>query len=240
MNLVTERYVSESTLSIGIASQLASDLVAIFDAALARVWLLGPGDRCARCPMAPGCLERTACLHLVASAGLTARIDGQFARFPLDAPPVGQVARALTPLLLRERLAASGLADPAWFGAHRIASFGAWPIARCGTCAGVLALFSRRVLDTEDERALAAFARLASHALVADALAEDSARASTPLPTLAETQRDAILRALHATGGRVSGPGGAAERLGVKPTTLESRIRRLGMRKPPRSGRPTA
>jgi hypothetical protein len=31
------------------------------------------------------------------------------------------------------------------------------------------------------------------------------------------------------TGGRVSGPGGAAEILGLPPTTLESRMKKLGI-----------
>ena len=39
-------------------------------------------------------------------------------------------------------------------------------------------------------------------------------------------EEDAILEALAAAGGRVSGPGGAAALLGIKPTTLYSRIRR--------------
>lgn len=39
----------------------------------------------------------------------------------------------------------------------------------------------------------------------------------------------AILAALDAAGGKVSGPGGAAELLGVRPTTLASRIRKLGI-----------
>ena len=39
-----------------------------------------------------------------------------------------------------------------------------------------------------------------------------------------------IRSALEASGGKVSGPGGAAEKLGVKPTTLYSRIQRLGLK----------
>ncbi|PZU90541.1 MAG: histidine kinase [Chelatococcus sp.] len=41
--------------------------------------------------------------------------------------------------------------------------------------------------------------------------------------------RAAIAAALEAAGGKVSGPGGAAELLGLKPTTLASRIRSLGL-----------
>ncbi|WP_084559505.1 sigma-54-dependent Fis family transcriptional regulator [Nitratidesulfovibrio termitidis] len=45
-----------------------------------------------------------------------------------------------------------------------------------------------------------------------------------------ELQRVNIERALAATGGRVHGPGGAAELLGLPPTTLQSRMKTLGLR----------
>ena len=54
------------------------------------------------------------------------------------------------------------------------------------------------------------------------------------LRTLAAIEREAIERVLAHTGGRVSGPRGAARILGLKPTTLESRMKKLGVRKPPR------
>jgi transcriptional regulator with GAF, ATPase, and Fis domain len=38
---------------------------------------------------------------------------------------------------------------------------------------------------------------------------------------------------LDATNWRVRGAGGAAQRLGLKPTTLESRMARLGIRREP-------
>lgn len=41
--------------------------------------------------------------------------------------------------------------------------------------------------------------------------------------------RDQLLRALKESRGRVSGPRGAAERLGLKRTTLEARLKRLGI-----------
>jgi transcriptional regulator with GAF, ATPase, and Fis domain len=50
--------------------------------------------------------------------------------------------------------------------------------------------------------------------------------------TLAARERDHILQVLARTGWRIRGPGGAAERLGIKPTTLESRMKRLGLRRP--------
>jgi formate hydrogenlyase transcriptional activator len=47
--------------------------------------------------------------------------------------------------------------------------------------------------------------------------------------TLDEVQIAHIRATLQSTGWRVRGPGGAAERLGVKPTTLESRMAKFGL-----------
>jgi DNA-binding NtrC family response regulator len=59
--------------------------------------------------------------------------------------------------------------------------------------------------------------------------------ASNPLPLLSRTavekqQRDTIVAALERSGGRVSGPRGAAELLGMKASTLFSRMSVLGLR----------
>jgi PAS domain S-box-containing protein len=50
--------------------------------------------------------------------------------------------------------------------------------------------------------------------------------------TLAESERKHILAVLQSTGWRVSGKNGAAAILGLKPTTLESRMAKLGIRRP--------
>ncbi|MCK6470807.1 MAG: PAS domain S-box protein [Planctomycetaceae bacterium] len=47
---------------------------------------------------------------------------------------------------------------------------------------------------------------------------------------LKDVRRERIQTALKAAGGKIYGPGGAAELLGVKPSTLSSRIRRMGIR----------
>jgi len=52
--------------------------------------------------------------------------------------------------------------------------------------------------------------------------------------TLEDIQRAHILETLQSTGWRVAGSGGAAEILGLKRTTLESKMRRLGIEKPER------
>ena len=67
------------------------------------------------------------------------------------------------------------------------------------------------------------------------ALPEAGESVSDEAQTLDEVQRRHIRRVLAACGGRISGAGGAAERLGLKPTTLRSRMERLGL--DPRAGR---
>ncbi|MBT4499551.1 MAG: sigma 54-interacting transcriptional regulator [Gemmatimonadetes bacterium] len=47
---------------------------------------------------------------------------------------------------------------------------------------------------------------------------------------LQDMEREHIVAALRATGGKVSGKDGAAEMLGLKPSTLDSRMRKLGIR----------
>lgn len=72
--------------------------------------------------------------------------------------------------------------------------------------------------------------------------------AETPMTeqALQQRQRDNALKALAATQGKISGAGGAAELLGIKPTTLASRLQKWGIdprqfkrrerKKPPTNG----
>jgi len=56
---------------------------------------------------------------------------------------------------------------------------------------------------------------------------------STPsISTLEEAERQHILRALKQTQWRIAGPKGAAMLLGMKRTTLQARMRKLGIRRP--------
>lgn len=50
-----------------------------------------------------------------------------------------------------------------------------------------------------------------------------------PAATLEEVQKKHILQILNQTAWRVRGEGGAAEKLGLKPTTLESKMKKLGI-----------
>lgn len=52
--------------------------------------------------------------------------------------------------------------------------------------------------------------------------------------TLEEVQRQHVERVLARCGGRIYGPGGAAQLLGLKPSTLQSRMKKLGIARPGR------
>ena len=69
------------------------------------------------------------------------------------------------------------------------------------------------------------------------------ARLTIPIPTplsvarlpslrLVDIQKDHIRRVLETSGWRVRGLGGAADRLGLRPTTLETRMAKLGLSRP--------
>lgn len=223
--------------------------------ALARVWLVGPGDQCPSCPQAGHCPRRERCLHLVASAGLTERLDGPFRRFPFGHGEVGQVPLTRKAFVVNEDLAGLGLAEASWLENHRIAAFGAWPLEYGGDVIGVLAVFACEPLDERRRTAIArlgqvgalalghvrAFRELAAErnrTVARSARRRDAAPAHDPardLRPLAESERETIERVLAHTGGKVSGPHGAARILGLKPTTLFSRMQKLGVRRPGRA-----
>jgi len=218
------------------------------DAVLVRVWLVGPGDACAACAMRPECPDQRACLHLMVSVGVSQNLEGPYRRFPIGARRVGRVVAERKPYLEHGDLANRGIADPTWLAVHGVQSFAAVPL---GEGRGVLAVFSRRLLTDQDVRLLAFAARAAGHG-AGDPLppardartprAELAAPPHTKPPrpgviagpprTLAEIQREAIERVLAETGGRISGPHGAAAALGLKPSTLVSRMQKLGVRRP--------
>jgi formate hydrogenlyase transcriptional activator len=64
---------------------------------------------------------------------------------------------------------------------------------------------------------------------------EFSARRTSNMPTtgLEELERDHVLRVLEATNWVVGGRNGAAERLGMKRTSLVYKMRKLGISRPP-------
>ena len=64
-------------------------------------------------------------------------------------------------------------------------------------------------------------------------LKRSSVVSTTSGSTFQEAERQAIVEALKAAQGKISGQGGAAERLGLKRTTLQNKMRKLGIARVP-------
>ena len=127
--------------------------------ALARIWLIKPGDICASCPMRKECPDQTACLHLVASAGQSTSdpsqdwsyVQGRFRRFPLGVRKVGQIAKSGESIVVREiDEDHHWIARPEWAQLEEIRGFEGQPITHKGEVLGVLGVFSRVQIPPEE------------------------------------------------------------------------------------------
>ena len=109
----------------------------------------------------------------------------------------------------------------------------AWP----GNIRELENLIERAVLLSPGKELRVPIAELKSASATADPASPFSSfgtsmPASAPVSTLEEAERQHILRALRQTEWRIAGPRGAAAILGMKRTTLQARMRKLGIRRP--------
>jgi formate hydrogenlyase transcriptional activator len=63
-----------------------------------------------------------------------------------------------------------------------------------------------------------------------------SGSVASAAPSFEQAERQAIIDALRAASGRIAGKGGAAERLGLKRTTLQNKMRKLNISRAEYSG----
>jgi formate hydrogenlyase transcriptional activator len=85
-----------------------------------------------------------------------------------------------------------------------------------------------RELENFIERSVILTEGTALRAPLAD-LHADSPDSGAAEHSLEDAEREHIVRVLRETGGMISGPAGAAQRLGLKRTTLQSKMQRLGI-----------
>lgn len=157
----------ERSLS-ALLSLLVERLRGLPDVALARIWLVRPGDICASCPARAECPDQTRCLHLVASAASAVdpasgtdwfRMDGSYRRFPLGIRRIGAIAATGESQLLRDTAGDEGwFARGDWLRKEGIKSFAGHPLTFRGEILGVLGVFRRAVIDPREYLWLRAFA----------------------------------------------------------------------------------
>ena len=126
--------------------------------ALARIWLIRPGDICVKCPMRSECPNQEKCLHLVASAGRSitdsktewTSLTGAFRRFPLGVRKVGRIAASAESLEVPDLgQLPDWIARPEWIRAEEITGFAGQPLVFRGEVFGVLAVFARGAIGAE-------------------------------------------------------------------------------------------
>jgi GAF domain-containing protein len=164
-----------------VLSEIVRGLVEKSAVALARVWLVAPGDVCSTCRMRSDCSDQTRCLHLSASAGAPndgredwSRVTGAFSRFPLNERKIGRIGAAGAGIFIPDVLSDHDwIADPGWVRREHICSFGGQPLVFRGEILGVLGVFSRAACNRETFAWLRTFADHAAIAIAhARALAE--------------------------------------------------------------------
>jgi transcriptional regulator with GAF, ATPase, and Fis domain len=156
-----------------ILPMIVSGLVDKGGIALARIWLVGPGDICAHCRMRSECPSQDRCLHLVASAGYSQAntqrwngIDGEFRRFPLGVRKIGGIGLSGESLHLGDvTTSPDWIVHPEWIERESIQDFVGHPLVYRAEILGVLGVFSRRSISTEQFRWLRIFADQAAVAI---------------------------------------------------------------------------
>ena len=147
--------------------------------------------------------------------------------FPLELPPLRQRAEDLIPL--SERFLA-GLAARTGRGPWRLGS-----VARARIEQHTFPGNVRELINALERATILCPSGVIDEAVV---LGPGGARASDaqpeagfgpPFPTLAELETAYLQEVLQHTGGKIYGPDGAASVIGLKPTTLQSRLAKRGL-----------
>src|ERR1700722_10852533 len=140
-----------STLELdAVLASVTHGLVEDLGVALARVWLLEPGDTS---------------MTLRASSGLSARLDGTYGRVPLGARKIGRIAETRQAMWTNDVAHAERIADAGWARDNGLVSFAGWPLLFRDSLEGVLASFSRRPLSDAELARMALFANQAAIAI---------------------------------------------------------------------------
>jgi transcriptional regulator with GAF, ATPase, and Fis domain len=170
------------------------------DVALARIWLVGPGDSCDGCKNAPVCRSREQCLHLAASAGrplggtveIDTLLEGAFRRIPTGALKVGRVFERREAVLVADASSDPHIKRPDWVFAEHIRSFGGQPLIYREQAVGVLGVFVRVELSQAGMDVLRLLANHAAASIASARAFEEIARLQQRLQRENEYLREVV------------------------------------------------
>ena len=195
-----------------LLSLLVDRIRGLPEVALARIWLIRPGDICVTCSARADCPDQTRCLHLVASAARPVekdsgtdwfRMDGSYRRFPLGVRRVGKIGSSGESLLLHDTAEdAEWFARGEWLKKERIVSFAGHPLIFRKEMIGVLGVFRRALIDEQEFLWLRVFADHAAAAIANARAFEEIGRLKKELELENEYLQEEVKHA-HAVGGMV-------------------------------------
>ena len=175
------------TLSLPEKLKLITDaIVDVFQADFARIWTIGDGDKCnqgcVHAEVTEGplvCVDRSRCLHLIASSGRYTHLNGPHQRVPIGCYKIGRLASGDDPsFITNNAVHDSRVHNHKWAEELGLVSFAGWRLLSPeGKPMGVLALFSKHAINEAQGQLLEDLVNTTSHVLLTE-LATDALRES--------------------------------------------------------------
>jgi formate hydrogenlyase transcriptional activator len=152
-----------STLELEkVLKMITQGLVNESGASCALVWVAKPCDLYSDCDMSAYCVDRDRCLHLKGYSGASANPDPHFHRIPFEYGNIGRIARSKVPILCNDLPADDDFSDKSWIRENGFQSFSGHPLVFGEDLTGVLALFSRQIMNQSEFGHMGAFASQAA------------------------------------------------------------------------------
>jgi transcriptional regulator with GAF, ATPase, and Fis domain len=215
------------------------------DLVLACVWLRCKENACAACQESNGCSPADEGFHLTvtaAPAGAATSIEEAFRALATAGADIARVLSQQAPVTIGEGSFDILPSIEEWAKSARVSTFWGQRLAYRNMDLGAIGVFLRGSAESADDAPLRLLAAQIAMALATERLMREVDRLRRDHPErfrsgkavfseedVRRFERENIMAALEATKGRVYGRGGAAELLGLKPTTLASRLKKLGI-----------
>jgi transcriptional regulator with GAF, ATPase, and Fis domain len=208
----------------GVAQTITGRIAASRSIVLVRAWVVTDGQ-----------LVLASSAGTPSGGGSYSRLDGEFREMAIADRTIQEIADSRRPFVVDGvRGDEDWLTNSAWTARQGVRSFVALPlVADDGDQAvGVFAFFDRELADDRLIFELQVVAEIAAVRVAELGVRVSPPAAATAVVTrseLRQIEKKSIEAALAKSGGRIFGTTGAAVLLGMRPTTLASRIKALGV-----------